>query len=120
VESDKSEDVIRFTMGKGPSGIEREAYYAGWAVVGYWLEHRMTFAEIARIPGKEMPRRVGETIDTLLAAKQLLHRCISSAATLFLASVCLVDARCRETTRLLLRPVWGSSEMSNALTHPVP
>jgi hypothetical protein len=26
----------------------------------------------------------------------------------------------RETTRLLLRPVWGSSEMSNALTHPVP
>jgi hypothetical protein len=69
VESAKSEDVMRFTMGKGPSGVEREAYYAGWAVVGYWLEHGMTFAEIARIPEKEMPRRVGETIDTLLAVK---------------------------------------------------
>ena len=60
---------MRFTMGKGQSGIEREAYYAGWAVVGYRLEHGMTFAEIARIPEKKMPRRVGETIDTLLAAK---------------------------------------------------
>ncbi|KAF5407127.1 MAG: hypothetical protein Udaeo2_27880 [Candidatus Udaeobacter sp.] len=69
VESDKSEDVMRFTMGKGPSGIEREAYYAGWVVVGYWIEHGMTFTEIARITEKEMPRRVGETIDTLLAAK---------------------------------------------------
>jgi len=56
-------------MGKGPSGIEREAYYTGWAVVGYWLEHGMTFAEIARVLEKEMSRRVGETIDTLLAAK---------------------------------------------------
>jgi len=69
VESDKSEDVMRFTMGKGPSGIEREAYYAGWVVVGYWLDHGMTMAEIARIPEKDMPRRVGETLDTLLAAK---------------------------------------------------
>ena len=69
MESDKSEDVMRFTMGEGPSGIEREAYYAGWAVVGYWLEHGMTFGEIAHIPEKEMSRRVGETIDTLLAAK---------------------------------------------------
>ena len=69
VESDKSEDVMRFTMGKGPSGIEREAYYAGWVVVGYWLEQGMTLADIARIPEKDMPRRVGETLDTLLAAK---------------------------------------------------
>lgn len=65
VTSDKSEDVMRFTMGKGPSGIEREAYYAGWAVVGYWLDHGMKLSEIARIPEKDMPRRVGETIDRL-------------------------------------------------------
>ena len=65
VASDKSEDVMRFTMGKGPSGIEREAYYAGWAVVGYWLDHGMSVSEIARIPEKDMPRRVGETIDRL-------------------------------------------------------
>ena len=47
---------MRFTMGKGPSGLEREAYYAGWLVVGYWLEHGTTFAEIARIPEAEMPK----------------------------------------------------------------
>jgi hypothetical protein len=67
--SDKSEDVMRFTMGKGPAGIEREAYYAGWLVVGYWLDHGMTFDQIARIPEKEMPARVGEVIDHLLAEK---------------------------------------------------
>ena len=64
--SDKSNDVMRFTMGKGPSGIEREAYYAGWLVVGYWLEHGMSYAEIARIPEKEMPARVSQAIDALL------------------------------------------------------
>jgi hypothetical protein len=66
--SDKSDDVMRFTMGKGPSGIEREAYYAGWVVVGYWLDHGMSFADIARIPEKEMPGRVREAIDALLAS----------------------------------------------------
>jgi hypothetical protein len=65
--SDKSEDVMRFTMGKGPSGLEREAYYAGWLVVGYWLDHGMTFADIARIPEAKMPSRVNEVIENLLA-----------------------------------------------------
>jgi hypothetical protein len=65
--SDKSDDVMRFTMDKGPSGIEREAYYAGWVVVGYWLDRGMSFADIARIPEKQMPLRVGEAIDKLLA-----------------------------------------------------
>jgi len=65
--SDKSDEVMRFTMGKGPSGLEREAYYAGWLVVGYWLEHGMTFADIARVPEKEMPQRVNEVIEKLLA-----------------------------------------------------
>ena len=69
VASDKSDDVMRFTMGKGPSGIEREAYYAGWAVVGDWLDHGMSVSDIARIPEKEMPRRVAETIDKLLVTK---------------------------------------------------
>jgi hypothetical protein len=60
--SNKSEDVMRFTMGRGPAGLEREAYYAGWLVVGYMLEHGMTFAQIARIPENEMPARVAEVI----------------------------------------------------------
>jgi hypothetical protein len=67
--SDKSEDVMRFTMGKGPSGLEREAYYAGWLVVGYWLDHGKTFDQIARIPEKEMPTQVASAIDDLLKAR---------------------------------------------------
>ena len=68
LQSDKNEDVMRFTIGHGPAGLEREAYYAGWEVVGYWLDQGMSFAEIARIPEKEMPARVADAIDALLAA----------------------------------------------------
>ena len=64
--SDKSSDVMRFTMGKGPSGIDREAYYVGWKVVGYWLSHGLTYADIARIPESEAPARVGAVIDAIL------------------------------------------------------
>jgi len=44
------ETVFRFTLAKGPAGLEREAYYAGWRVVGQWLAEGHTFAQIARIP----------------------------------------------------------------------
>lgn len=64
--SDKSSDVMRFTMGTGPSGIDREAYYAGWKVVGYWLSHGLTYADIARIPEAEAPARVGAAIAAIL------------------------------------------------------
>ena len=65
--SDKSDDVMRFTMGKGPSGLDREAYYAAWVVSGYWMEHGQTFATIARIPETEAPGRVREVLDRLSA-----------------------------------------------------
>ncbi|MDP9120296.1 MAG: hypothetical protein M3O15_02850 [Acidobacteriota bacterium] len=67
--SRKPDDIMRFTMGTGPAGLEREAYYAGWVVVGYWLSHGMSFADVARIPEAEMPRRMADTIDTLLGAR---------------------------------------------------
>ena len=60
---------MRLTMGKGPNCLEREAYYAGWLVVGYWLDQGMTFGEIARIPEKDMPARVTAAIDELRARK---------------------------------------------------
>lgn len=65
--SKDADDVMRYTIGKGPAGIEREAYYAGWLVVGYWLRQGMSFADIARIPEAQMPVRVGEAIQKLLA-----------------------------------------------------
>ena len=67
--SESSEDVMRFTMGVGPAGIDREAYYVGWTVVGYWLAHGMTYAEIARIKEADAPARVGAAIDEMLKAR---------------------------------------------------
>ncbi len=60
--SDADADIMNFTMGTGPSGLEREAYYAGWVVVGYWLNHGRSFADIARIPEKNMPGEVDATL----------------------------------------------------------
>lgn len=65
--SDKSEDVFRYTIGKGPAGVEREAYYAGWLVVDYWTRHGLSYAEIVRIPEAQAPARVSAAIDGLLA-----------------------------------------------------
>ena len=65
--SERPEDIQRFTIGPGPAGLEREAYYAGWLVVGDWLAHGMSFSEIARIPEKDMPQRVAAQVETLLA-----------------------------------------------------
>ena len=66
--SNSSADVMRYTFEVGPGGIEREAYYAGWVVVGYWLAHGMSYTDIARIPEDQMPARVGAAIETLLGA----------------------------------------------------
>ena len=64
--SDNTNDVMRFTMGKDKLGFERQAYYVGWIVVGYWLNHGKSFAEIARIPEKQMPTQVQKTIALIL------------------------------------------------------
>ncbi|ATQ42026.1 hypothetical protein [Caulobacter mirabilis] len=64
-----SDDVHRFTIGKGPAGIEREAYYAGWVVVGALHDQGLSWAQIARIPEADAPARLAAAIDALLAAK---------------------------------------------------
>ena len=66
VHSDSLNIVMQYTMGKGPAGLEREAYYAGWVVVGYWLKNGMTLAQIARIKENDMPSKVTIAIDKLL------------------------------------------------------
>lgn len=65
--SDKSDDVMRYTMGKAGAGIDREAYYAGWLVTDYWLHHGVGLAQIARIPEGDAPKRVKQAIDAMLA-----------------------------------------------------
>ena len=64
--SNNMNDVMRFTMGKDSLGFERQAYFVGWIVVGYWLNHGMTFSDIAHIHEKDMPQYVQKTIEILL------------------------------------------------------
>ncbi|WP_372785304.1 hypothetical protein [Phenylobacterium sp.] len=60
------ETLFKFTMGKGPNGLEREAYIAGWLVVGRMLEKGATLPELARIPEAEMPARVGAALKEIV------------------------------------------------------
>ena len=61
-----AETVSRFTAGTGPAGLEREAYYVGWQVTGYWLAHGETLGEIAHVKERDAPARVAEAIDKML------------------------------------------------------
>ncbi len=49
-----SEAVARFTFGGGTTGLEREAYYAGWVVVGHLLDQGWTLATLAKVPEEGM------------------------------------------------------------------
>lgn len=44
----------RFTLGEGVTGLEREAYCAGWHLVGQLLEDGWTLAELARLTAPEV------------------------------------------------------------------
>lgn len=60
-----SDAVHRVTMGNGFSGIDREAYAAGWFVVGHLQQQGISLAEIARIPEYRMVEVVGQAIEDL-------------------------------------------------------
>lgn len=61
-----SETVMRFTMGRGATGIEREAYYAGWIVLDHLLQRGWTLADLARLSEEEIPGVVETAIRELL------------------------------------------------------
>src|SRR5262249_43907766 len=48
-----AEAVSRFTVGNGGSDLHREAYCAGWLVVGYALERGSTFRQLAHLSQRE-------------------------------------------------------------------
>lgn len=54
--------LFRFTMGQGATGIEREAYVAGWVALGRLLETGRTLADLARIPEAQMPDLIARTL----------------------------------------------------------
>jgi hypothetical protein len=62
-----SEAVTRFTVGSGSTGLEREAYYAGWLAVERMVKDGMTLAQIAHLPEGEIVARVDKSIQSLQA-----------------------------------------------------
>ena len=58
--------LFKYTMGNGATGREREAYIAGWLVVGQLIRQGMTLPGLARIAEREMPPIVSKTIQSLL------------------------------------------------------
>lgn len=66
LEESSSETVTKFTFGSGTTNHDREAYFVGWELVRYLLEHGTTFNEIAGIQEAETTEYVKETCLKLL------------------------------------------------------
>lgn len=63
----QSETVYRFTMGNGTTGLEREAYYAGWVVVSHLLDDGWTFGKLASLKTDEIEPVVAAAMQLLTA-----------------------------------------------------
>jgi hypothetical protein len=64
--TDNSSDAVtKFTVGSGTTGLEREAYYAGWLVVERMVKDGMTLAQIAHVPEGEVAANVDRAIRSL-------------------------------------------------------
>jgi Predicted Zn-dependent protease (DUF2268) len=60
--------VQRFTFGGGTTGLSREAYYAGWEIVGELLRNGMSFHDIATTPPGRFPALIGQAIASIEAS----------------------------------------------------
>ena len=69
LEKSDSDTVTRFTYGPGSTGMIREAYVAGWIVIGDLLQQGKTFPELARIRSTDMPAITRSAIAHWLAKK---------------------------------------------------
>jgi len=70
LEKSDSPTVFRYTMGTGNTNTEREAYVAGWLVVGELLKQGKSYPEIARVRSEEMPQLVRATIERMLTPRK--------------------------------------------------
>lgn len=62
--------VQRFTFGEGTTGLSREAYYAGWEIVGELLRSGMSFHDIATVPPARFPALIARAVASLEANPQ--------------------------------------------------
>ena len=60
--------VQRFTFGEGTTGLSREAYYAGWEIVGELRRTGMSFHDIATTPPSGFPVLIRRAVASLEAA----------------------------------------------------
>ena len=60
-----------YTMREGGAGVEREAYYAGWLVIGSLLHDGWTFRNLARVTDQEMVGLVDGSVARLLQQRSL-------------------------------------------------
>jgi len=56
----------RFIYGEGSTGHQREAYYAGWVVVGQLQKQGMTLSNLARLSPASVRDLLNSTITTML------------------------------------------------------
>lgn len=54
--------TTRFTYGTGTTGLESEAYCAGWVLVGRLLDSGYSFSKLAKMPESEMPAFVSSML----------------------------------------------------------
>src|SRR5699024_10511600 len=54
----RSETLMKFTLGEGTTGLEREAYYVGWLIVRSLLDAGVSFEEMAKIPGDQLAQYI--------------------------------------------------------------
>jgi hypothetical protein len=67
----QSATVFKYTMGNGATGMNREAYFAGWIVVDNLRKRGMSLAEIAHLPSASIAKIVDESIAAELRQPQL-------------------------------------------------
>jgi len=65
----RSETLMKFTLGEGTTGLEREAYYVGWLIVGSLLDAGVSFEEMAKIPGDQLAQYIFDACRDMIEVK---------------------------------------------------
>ncbi|MFN2458608.1 MAG: DUF2268 domain-containing putative Zn-dependent protease, partial [Chitinophagaceae bacterium] len=65
-----SEVTSKFLFGNGTTGTPREAYYAGWIIVGYLEKQGMTLANLVKLSQDSISRVINNAINDIIQGKQ--------------------------------------------------
>lgn len=65
-----SEVTSKFLFGNGTTGTMREAYYAGWIIVGYLEKQGKTLANLVKLPQDSIAGVINNAINDIIQGKQ--------------------------------------------------